>query len=309
MARNRKELDLQSAAAHIARHWQLAGHLAEAAEYFYRAGEQARSVYAHAEALTHYRAALATGYADAAEIHEAIGDVQTLRGEYRSALSSYEAAAALVALERSQLGRLEHRIGVVYQRLGEFDLAAAQDAWGVTGEQSALARLYIDWSFVAHQSGEANRAQVLAEQAFALAATSADPSVQSQVHNLLGVLARRRGDLGIADHNLQQSLRLAQDQRDAVAQVAALNNLALVCEEGGEIDRALALTQQALTLCAAYGDRHREAALHNHLADLLHAANRADEAMSHLKQAVTIFAEIGVEAGTLQPEIWKMSEW
>lgn len=64
MARNRKEPNLQSAAAHIARHWQLAGHLAEAAEYFYRAGEQARSVYAHAEALMHYRTALATGRAE-----------------------------------------------------------------------------------------------------------------------------------------------------------------------------------------------------------------------------------------------------
>lgn len=91
--------------------------------------------------------------------------------------------------------------------------------------------------------------------------------------------------------------------------MAALNNLALVCEEGGEVDRALALTQQALTLCVTYGDRHRAAALHNHLADLLHAANRADEAMAHLKQAVTIFAEIGVKAGALQPEIWKLTEW
>ena len=52
-------------------------------------------------------------------------------------------------------------------------------------------------------------------------------------------------------------------------------------------------------------DRHRD----NHLADLLHAADRSDEAMAHLKQAVTIFAEIGVEASTLQPEIWKLSEW
>jgi tetratricopeptide (TPR) repeat protein len=104
-------------------------------------------------------------------------------------------------------------------------------------------------------------------------------------------------------------LKLARECRDPVAQVAALNNLALVYEEDGEIDRALALTSQALTLCATYGDRHREAALHNHLADLLHAANRSHEAMMHLKQAVTIFAEIGVEAGTLQPEIWKLAEW
>jgi hypothetical protein len=31
--------------------------------------------------------------------------------------------------------------------------------------------------------------------------------------------------------------------------------------------------------------------------------------MVHLKQAVSIFAEIGVEAETVQPEIWKLSAW
>ncbi len=31
--------------------------------------------------------------------------------------------------------------------------------------------------------------------------------------------------------------------------------------------------------------------------------------MAHLKQAVAIYAEIGVEAGIWQPEIWKLSEW
>lgn len=312
IARGRKQQDIRSLATQIALHWQLAGHHTEAAEYFYLAGEQARSVYAHAEALAHYRAALAAGYADAVLIHETIGDVQTLRGEYRSALSSYETAATLAIFDRVRLGRLEHKIGVVYQRQGEFDLAvqhlaAAQDAWNNIGEGAAWARLYIDWSFVAHQNGEPDRAQALAEQAFDLAAV--EPIVLAQAHNLLGVLARRRGDFTAAHEHLQHSLRLAQECRDRGAQVAALNNLALVYEEDGEIDRALALTQQALSLCAAYGDRHREAALHNHLADLLHAAKRSDEAMTHLKQAVTIVAEIGVEAGALQPEIWKLAEW
>jgi hypothetical protein len=38
-------------------------------------------------------------------------------------------------------------------------------------------------------------------------------------------------------------------------------------------------------------------------------AEGAYHMMAHLKQAVTIFAEIGVESGSLQPEIWKLSEW
>jgi hypothetical protein len=31
--------------------------------------------------------------------------------------------------------------------------------------------------------------------------------------------------------------------------------------------------------------------------------------MAHVRQAVLIYAEIGVEAGAVQPEIWKLSEW
>ena len=38
-------------------------------------------------------------------------------------------------------------------------------------------------------------------------------------------------------------------------------------------------------------------------------AGRSERAMEHLKQAVTIFAEIGVDASEMQPEIWKLVEW
>lgn len=31
--------------------------------------------------------------------------------------------------------------------------------------------------------------------------------------------------------------------------------------------------------------------------------------MAQLKVAVSIFAEIGADAGALQPEIWKLTEW
>lgn len=53
----------------------------------------------------------------------------------------------------------------------------------------------------------------------------------------------------------------------------------------------------------------REAALHNNLADLLHTAGRSEAAMAHLRQAVALFAEIGTQAGDMQPEIWKLTEW
>ncbi|MGB4804951.1 MAG: tetratricopeptide repeat protein, partial [Anaerolineae bacterium] len=108
---------------------------------------------------------------------------------------------------------------------------------------------------------------------------------------------------------LERGLAVAEALPDPSSRIAALNNLALACADSGDLARATALAEQALALGIALGDRHREAALRNNLADLLHAAGRGEEAMAQLKQAVVIFAEIGVEAGDAQPEIWKLTEW
>ena len=126
----------------------------------------------------------------------------------------------------------------------------------------------------------------------------------------MGILAKSRGDLDDAVEHSERSLALAETLADSTgARVAALNNLALACGAKGHLDRAIALDSKALELCVPLGDRHREAALLNNMSDLLYAAGRPDDAMAHLKQAVAIFAEIGEDAGSMQPEIWKLAEW
>ena len=298
-------------AGSIAQHYQLAGRLAEAAEYFYRAGEYAQSLYANAEALAHYQAALTAGYPDAARLHERLGDLHTLRGEYQAALQNYETAAALDRSRPDQVAHIEHKLGQVYQRQGKRDLAETHFAAALRTltDPSVQAQIYTDWSLSAQHRGDTDRALELAQRALELAEASTDQRAHAQAHNVLGVLARHQGDLATAEHHLQQSLTVAAESGDRIAHVAALNNLSLVYAECNALDQALALTTQALAECAALGDRHREAALHNNLADLLHEDGQSEEAMAHLKQAVTIFAEIGVESGALQPEIWKLAEW
>ncbi|MDQ5853739.1 MAG: tetratricopeptide repeat protein, partial [Chloroflexota bacterium] len=299
-------------AGQIAHHYRLAGQDAEAAEYFKLAGEHARSLYANAEALAHFRTALGLGHPDTAALHEAVGDLQTLGGEYSAALTSYETAAALC--DEDALAGLEHKLANVHHRRGEWELAeshfeAALAVLGEAGPAEEQARLYADWSLAAHHQGQTGKALDLARRALDLAESARDTRALAQAHNILGILTHDQGDLQAARHHLEQSLRLAETLGDVSARVAALNNLALVYSAGGELEQARALTETALGLCKSQGDRHREAALHNNLADLLHAAGQFEAAMAHLKQAVTIFAEIGAEAGTLQPEIWKLVEW
>ena len=301
--------EMGSLAGQIAHHYRLAGQDARAADYFTIAGEHARELYANAEALSHFQAALALGHPDTAGLHEAVGDLHTLLGEYGEALASYEAAAALD--DGARLADIERKLGDVYQRLGEWELAeshleaalAAREGSDRSGER---ARLHADLSLVAHRRGQGGVALERARRALDLAA--GDERALAQVHNVLGVLASGRNDPAGARHHLERSLALEEALGDPAARVAALNNLALAYANGGELGQALERAETALALCVALGDRHREAALHNNLADLLHAAGRQEESMAHLKRAVEIFAEIG-EEGELQPEIWKLVEW
>jgi tetratricopeptide (TPR) repeat protein len=127
---------------------------------------------------------------------------------------------------------------------------------------------------------------------------------------MLGILAASQGHLEEAVRQLEESLALSLALPSSAARVAALNNLALALGASGDTKRAIELARAALALCISEGDRHREAALHNNLADLLHTADQSSsEAVAHVKESVAIYAEIGVEQGTVQPEIWKLAEW
>ena len=298
-----------ASAGAIAQHLRDAGRETEAAEWFRVAGVHARGLYANAEALAHFREALGLGHEDPARLHEEIGDLLTLAGEYAGALDSYEAAAALAPVER--LASIAHRTGLVHHRRGEWELAESSFAEAVAalpeGATALEARLFADRSLNAHRRG-AGEAQPLAERALELADAAGDRQALAQAHNILGILASGRGEHAEARSQLERSLALASEEDDVSARAAALNNLALALRAEGELEGALELTGEALALCATVGDRHREAALANNLADLLNASGRREEAMERLKAAVALFAAIG-EGGPGEPEIWKLVEW
>ena len=305
--------DPDTLAGVIAVHFQMAGQEETAANYFERAGARAQRLYANAEAALYYESALALGHTQATGLNEAIGDMRTLLGEYPAAINRYETAAAMA--EEKAIGRLELKLGIVHQRCGNWDLAishyqAAQEH--LTAGSHELARLYGEWANTVHRQGKAEEAQALAEKALhqaELAGESGDPRPLAEAYNVLGILARGRNENESAEYHLERSLEIARRIEDPRIQIAALNNLSLVRRDEGALGEAIRLAESALELCSALGDRHHEAALLNTLADLYHDLGEKERSMEFLKRAVVIFAEIGVEAGSSEPEIWNLSEW
>jgi DNA-binding SARP family transcriptional activator/tetratricopeptide (TPR) repeat protein len=301
--RSRRHPEQEALAAH---HLERAGDEESAAVAFKEAGDHARGVYANAEALSHYRSALALGHPEDASLHEAIGDLLTLGGRYAEAIASYEKSAALGA-DIALIGR---KLGGVHHRMGDWVSAEAHylEATEALGDRPGRARLLAERSLNAHRADPRADAADLAAQALEEAGKEKDARSLAQAHNICGILATHRGEVKVAREHLQASLELSEELGDLGATAAALNNLALALRAEGAPEIALLQAERSLELCGTIGDRHREAAVLSNIADILRDLGRSDEALEHVKRSVAIFTDIG-EADSQQPEIWKLVEW
>ena len=295
-----------ASAASIARHLELAGTNETAADYHRKAGLWAHRVFAHAEALEHFRRALALSDANA-EIHESIADVHVLQGNYAEAVTSYETAAALA----EEPGSIDRKLGALYLRRGEYDLAQAHlnDALETSKDEWTTTEILVDLSLVARRLGTDEEAATYAAEAVRRATALGDSALTARAENAAGMLASAAGDAEGARGHLQVAFDLATVADDLPAMVAALNNLALVERRAERNEEAIELTRQALEACRRLGDRHREAALENNLADLFNDIGDRAAAMDHLKRATAIFAEVGSDPHGPLPEVWKLVEW
>ena len=296
----------------IGTHLKLAGEEEEAARYFRQAGEYARALHANSEAKANFELALALGHVEQDTIYEALGDLRTLAGDYGGAVVAYETAAAMANEER--LPTLEHKLGSVYQRSGEWEMAERHLESALTGFtanalQESQALVLSDLSLTAYRRNDLAESRELARRALAMVADGDENAAIAQAHNILGVLSRRVQDFQDAEEHFKRSLQLSNQRDDFAGRVASLNNLALLHLDKGDLDAAQSIAEDALRICVTVGDRHREAAIRNNLADIRHRAGHTDEAMSQLKQAVAIFAEVGLSPDTVEPEIWKLVEW
>jgi tetratricopeptide (TPR) repeat protein len=293
------------AVAEAAAHLRLAGNDIESARLELVAGELAVAVFAFGDAVVHYQAALALGHPESPELNRRIGDLHTLAGRYGPALAAYEVARSRLASGSSESALVARAMGEVYARLRRWEMAAAclAEAWDSATDPGFRARLASDWAYVEHSRGSGARARELASEALATASRSGDRDLLARAYNLAGLVAddsvERIGHLETA--MLQAS--------EPSLQAAVLNNLAMALAAIGDVAGAITRGSQALELASGAGDRHRMAAIHDNLADFLHQAGDEAAAMEELKQAAGLFADVGINPGELEPEVWLLKQW
>ena len=182
-----------------------------------------------------------SGSTDATALHEAIGDLETLAGNYGAAFASYETAAALAAPDA--LPAIERRIGLLHLRRGEWELAEASLRAASEGLDPAHRSLATADRALARTSDGRRGCGERAGRSMPSRWPKAPVTTRAlaQAHNVAGMLAGSRGDDDEAVAQLELGVAIAHAAGDAGAETAALNNLALavaVVRRSGARDRA-----------------------------------------------------------------------
>ncbi len=292
-------LEATAAASQLER----AGRLQEAAQMRVTVAEAATARLDFEMALANYDSAMSLGYQAPERIHEAAGDIHRSAGRYGEALTAYERSAA-----RKPSSRVDAKIGALFARIGRWELAihhmnAALEDPDLSGRPLVL----VDLGMIEVRRGRLAEAEALAIEARRAGAD--DLSVLAHTEHLLGVLAMRRDRQSNALRYLEQASQLAERVGDDALLAAVANDQGLALAACGQMEAAIAAGRRSVASCIAVGDRHAEAAARNNLADHFRRVGQDEEAIEEVTRGVAIMAEIGIEDDTLEPQIWRLTEW
>lgn len=317
----------------LARHYLLAEAWLPAFDYHHAAGVQAQQRYANRAALALFQTAIElvpqiesladdpatdddTDHPDRTlliiEIHERMGDIYLLLGEYDAAQTAYLEAlrcirTAETAGQASQqlaplLVRLHHHIASVQERRADYQSAFTWLGHAIEPAATAapieLGRCFLLAAGIYQRQGQYDYALEWTQRALQVITGQESRNDLAHAYYALGGTYGKLGRTQDAIAAIEQSLRLYEESGNIAGQADAHNNLAnVLAVSAGRLQEATTHCQAAFELKEAIGDTHGQAILANNLGDLQRKLGAYDQAMHYFSLALEQFTRLGSDYG------------
>ena len=291
-------------AAELAWHFGQADEGTRALPYAMLAGDHAEAVFAHTEALQHYRTALELAHAvddllREAEVLEKLGVVLRLGMQFDKALGVMEQAAATYrALEDPEgEARATFYIGNILHFEGRITEAGArvratverlEPLSGPPSFQRALAHLY--WALAVPLNVTGQYASILATSARVaeLGQTVNDPRAMAEAAWMRGYGLVVVGAPGEARRSLEEALPFFQSAGDKWMQAQVTCQIGRTYLHEGEVHRARMYVRQALELLEAMADEAEVAWASCYLGDVAFVTGDWADARRHFERSAAL---------------------
>lgn len=332
--RGREAEHLESLAHHC-----LLGELwSRAVAYLLLAGDQARDLYANADAIDFYKRALAllervgeespdeealppgeqarNSSRREPELRAGLADVRFRLGEYEVAWKEYDRALALTrgvvdteagrADSSTHVASLVRRMARCHAEMGEHEraLALLADADAALAECEGApaaverSRVARECGWAYYATGRHSDAIGCAEQVLALAERGGAAPERSDGYNLLGLVAKASGQYEEAIGYYSRTLSLARSAGDLLGVGVALNNLGTVYSDQGKLAEAERCYEEAAQIWDRMGDVIQRAQTLNNLGNLDLARGAFAEAERRFGAAHQLFTRARHPMGT-----------
>lgn len=295
----------------LANHYLRSPHLDRALHYLILAGKKAALNFANEQARQHYVTALGLlpkviyQPAQAFEIHQGMGDLLTLSGEYPAARSHYQSAMDALEAEDSglythELSDLDRKMGVTFERQGDFDKALTRLTVaihrlrdGVDTSPAAQSRIINDMGWIYFRRGEIDEAEMYLNLALKQIEGTPNPQLAASIYNRLGGVYYQKDQLAQASEYVRKSLALREELGDIVEMARTYNNLGLLEWKRGDWESALQSFRRSMELNNTLGDVETLIQLQGNISLLLIDRGELNEAEKYLLESLRRADAIG----------------
>ncbi|HET6594302.1 MAG TPA: adenylate/guanylate cyclase domain-containing protein [Anaerolineales bacterium] len=260
-------------AGRVGEHYEQAGELLTAAEWYARAGRQAQATYEPHAAVHYYQTALKfLGSSDPSrltslqlEIHSHLGEVLNWQARYTEAVETYEAMLRIAERHQDTIAQSQALRGLAtslsYRGHHGEALKSAVQAGSLA--ESANARLELAkaaWTqgSIRYRLGETRAALSLGEQALEIATELSDSSEMARSLNLLGAANYVLGQYSQAQNYWESALKIFQELNNRQQGMDLLSNLGVIADARGNYQTAFQRYHSALEIAREIGYRDGE---------------------------------------------------
>ncbi len=304
---------LEELATTLAYHYTRAGDEEKAVDYWLRAGGRARRLYALQEAIDHYQQALQlAGRLDQREsleqrqtIHAALGELLTITAQYEQALPHLDEALELAEACRNPDAQAHacRWLARWHELCGEYPPALDWIQRGLETlggrETGEAAELLLIAGLIHTRQGDYENALTECQNGLRIAEKLGEVSAQARAYNLLGHIARLRGQRTAAVEHFQRALDLYQRINDLHGQALARNQIANASFDMGRWREAEESYCEARVIFDKLGDAYNRAIADNNLGGILRNQGRLREAQMFYEEALHTLEQIGGSAWML----------
>jgi len=273
---------------------------------FYKAGDEAKRVYAHEDALERYDEALELFErgSDLIEgkkwkILEKRGDVNKIIGKYDDSINDYE-KIPLNKVEPEYKQRIYRKMASIYERKGSFDKALEAVKRGLAerdDENIETCRLLSRRGFSKMRQGKCD----LAEEDFLYALDICENfdtgREYANIHQGLGAVYLNKGKVSKAISHLEKSLEEWKKIGDIEGKSSSLNGLGSVYSKKGDFDKALEHYKQSLELRKKIGDKRKISACLNNIGTMFSKKGNLKKSFEYYMKSKEMWEEIDDQQG------------